>query len=72
MTTLKEVILCQKCKGEGSIVCDRMVDYHRREYDTWRELCRSCGGSGRSRKTTVTSLEKFVAHECIATPTASS
>lgn len=55
----KEVVLCSNCKGEGVLYIHEVTDYHRNEYDVTKKECRSCGGTGRLWKTTVTTYEKF-------------
>ena len=43
----EEIILCNKCKGEGSLVHSELVDHHRGEYNTYRVQCDRCKGTGR-------------------------
>jgi DnaJ-class molecular chaperone len=54
-----EIILCVKCKGAGTISYEELIDYHKREYTTIEEVCNSCGGSGRMKKITEVTYEKF-------------
>lgn len=42
-----EIIICHSCKGHGTIICEELVDYHKREYSTWTETCCNCNGTGR-------------------------
>lgn len=42
-----EVVICKKCNGMGYIYDSKMIDYHKREYDTIKTDCVICGGKGR-------------------------
>jgi DnaJ-class molecular chaperone len=44
---MKEIIICDACKGEGKIEKNELTNYHHRERDYWDELCGKCGGTGR-------------------------
>lgn len=46
------VVLCERCKGFGYTLDERLSDYHRREYTTTRSKCRDCEGDGRMIKST--------------------
>ena len=35
------------CKGQGIYSKRELTDYHKGEYDTWREFCTCCDGEGR-------------------------
>ena len=41
------VELCDRCKGLGFIEREELVDYHKREYATLHEKCKTCEGDGR-------------------------
>lgn len=41
------VELCDRCKGFGFIEREELVDYHKRDYATFREKCKTCEGDGR-------------------------
>lgn len=58
ITTTREVVICNSCKGSGTHHCSELTDYHRREYDTWTEECSTCKGSGRLTK--VVTLSPYV------------
>lgn len=54
-----EIILCPTCKGKGQTSYEECVDYHKREYDTHYQTCTHCNGSGRLKKITSITYEKF-------------
>lgn len=54
-----EVVLCDKCKGRGTVERDELKDYHKREYNTWTEACKPCGGSGRVQVTTLVRRQPY-------------
>jgi DnaJ-class molecular chaperone len=41
------VELCPQCNGIGTITTEKLVDYHRNDYDTVRTPCKFCLGDGR-------------------------
>lgn len=42
-----KVILCERCKGFGFTLDERLSDYHKGEYTTTRNICKTCDGDGR-------------------------
>ena len=42
-----KVILCDRCKGFGFTLDEELTDYHKREYTTTRNSCKTCDGDGR-------------------------
>ena len=46
------VVLCERCKGHGFIIDEKLTDYHKGEYTTTRSECRKCEGDGRMIKCT--------------------
>ena len=38
----REIVFCTTCKGAGTIVCEELTDYHKREYATWTVKCANC------------------------------
>lgn len=48
-----KILLCDNCKGRGKIRYEKMVDYHKHEYNYEDKPCYSCKGSGRIVETTV-------------------
>lgn len=42
-----KVILCDRCKGFGFTLDERFSDYHKGEYITTRNTCKTCDGDGR-------------------------
>lgn len=42
-----KVILCDRCKGFGFTLDEELTDYHKREYTTTRNTCKTCDGDGR-------------------------
>ena len=42
-----KVILCDRCKGFGFTLDEELSDYHKREYTTTRNICKTCDGDGR-------------------------
>lgn len=45
--TTKKIVVCTACNSSGIIEREELVDYHKRDYDYWKELCATCGGEGR-------------------------
>jgi hypothetical protein len=45
--TSKRIVVCKTCQGTGVRECSELENYHRGEYDYWKELCKTCGGEGR-------------------------
>lgn len=56
-TNSTEILLCEKCKGEGTVSCSELADYHKGEYHYWNEVCTKCKGTGRLMKTVTTQTE---------------
>lgn len=54
---MKEIIVCMKCNGDGVIVHEELVNYHKRDYATWTETCAKCKGSGMLCKITTVKFE---------------
>lgn len=54
------IVLCSKCEGRGKLTWSEVVDYHKREYETYSEDCRFCSGSGRRWKSVTTKYEPYV------------
>lgn len=52
--TSKEIISCDHCKGSGIRQRKELTDYHRGDYDTWKEYCTWCDGEGRLIQNTYT------------------
>jgi len=47
-TVIKHTVeLCDRCKGFGFIEREELVDYHKRDYATFREKCKTCEGDGK-------------------------
>lgn len=46
-STTRKIICCSVCEGSGTRDCQELVDYHKNEYEYWREYCSFCGGEGR-------------------------
>lgn len=42
-----KVILCERCKGFGFTIHEELSDYHKNEYSTTRNACKTCDGDGR-------------------------
>lgn len=57
--TTNAVVICKPCYGSGTIIKSEMTDYHKGEYDTWREVCKQCEGSGRLFETTEVTTVPF-------------
>lgn len=58
-----EIRICEKCKGTGFITCDELVNYHKRDYETWLETCKACNGHGRliwDTVVTTTKMDDFI------------
>lgn len=53
-----EIILCDRCKGEGLIGCSECTSYHKGDYDNWTEKCPKCKGSGRMLVETSTQIRE--------------
>lgn len=47
MSESHKIILCTTCHGKGVIEHEELTNYHKREYDSWFETCRTCEGNGR-------------------------
>lgn len=47
-----EIVVCKTCEGRGHVYEEKLVNYHRGEYDSVRHDCRYCNGSGRMVRTT--------------------
>lgn len=45
--TVREIIICTKCKGSGIYTWEEIVDYHRGDKDIHEETCATCNGTGR-------------------------
>jgi DnaJ-class molecular chaperone len=45
--TVKRIIACTTCKSTGVRECSELENYHRGEYEYWKELCSMCWGEGR-------------------------
>lgn len=54
-----EVVLCENCDGKGHKYYDVLVNHHKGEYDTTKENCRVCGGSGRLWEETTLSYRPY-------------
>ena len=52
-----ELLLCNKCRGNGKRCWDELVNHHKGEYETHVETCPFCLGSGRRIKKTKTIVE---------------
>ena len=59
MLTEIEIVLCKSCHGKGYVWGSEMIDYHKREYDTFKITCKPCDGKGRMIKKTTITYEKF-------------
>jgi len=46
-----EVILCDDCDGLGFVTTEKLDNYHKRTYITFRPSCEKCEGDGRLIKT---------------------
>lgn len=46
------VVLCDRCKGFGYDLNEKLTDYHKREYTTTRYNCSHCEGDGRMIQST--------------------
>lgn len=55
----EEVMVCDRCKGNGKVECSELVDYHKGDYNYWWEKCIRCDGTGRLVKTTTVSYKPF-------------
>lgn len=55
----EEIIICDTCKGKGYILCEKLTNYHKSDYITWKEDCNDCGGSGRLQKTIITEIVPY-------------
>jgi DnaJ-class molecular chaperone len=55
----RELILCDRCKGDGKIYWDELVDYHKGLYDYHSKECDFCEGKGRVYKITTITYEKM-------------
>lgn len=42
-----EVEVCDLCEGLGYTFREELTDYHKRDYSTFRDLCKRCEGDGR-------------------------
>ena len=42
-----EVAVCKTCEGLGYTFREELVDYHKRDYATFRDKCSRCLGDGR-------------------------
>ncbi len=51
-STTQNLEVCSHCKGSGVYTNSECVDYHRNDYDYWKELCSNCDGDGRVVRTT--------------------
>ena len=47
-----EIVLCKTCEGRGHVFEEKLVNYHRGEYESVRPPCRYCESSGRMVRTT--------------------
>jgi len=47
LTKKNEVSVCTKCNGIGSFETEELIDYHKRDYKTFRKTCVNCNGDGR-------------------------
>ena len=47
---IHSVVLCSVCNGLGFCEQERLTDYHRNDYDTFRTKCSKCFGDGRMIK----------------------
>ena len=58
-----KIIICGHCRGRGLVTKEKLISYHRNEYDYWDEKCPTCNGSGRQKITTkiTTTYEPYVA-----------
>ena len=41
------IVMCTRCKGTGILERSELENYHRGEYEYWKELCNVCDGEGR-------------------------
>ncbi|MFW6219832.1 MAG: hypothetical protein ACOC33_03250 [bacterium] len=44
---VKEIVLCDICKGFGKVQKSKLVNYHHDDYEYWYEVCTFCDGKGR-------------------------
>jgi DnaJ-class molecular chaperone len=56
----KTIELCTFCKGEGLEHHEIIIDYHKRDYDSWTTTCDQCQGSGRLHVTTEVIREPYI------------
>lgn len=52
MSRSNKIILCDRCKGYGFFEKEELIDYHKREYGTYRTPCSNCEGDGRMIEST--------------------
>lgn len=50
--------LCERCKGEGIVYWEELVNYHKGEYDTHSNVCQECEGSGRIMVTKHSAIQR--------------
>ena len=55
----KEIILCNKCNGEGVRHHSELQDYHKGEYRYWTTTCPTCEGSGRLEMEVITTFTPY-------------
>lgn len=55
----REIIVCDNCKGHGTIGQSELEDYHRGEYRYWNTVCTKCNGSGRMMQVVTTTVEPY-------------
>jgi DnaJ-class molecular chaperone len=54
-----EIIICEKCKGTGTVEVRELIDYHHGTYNITDKECSLCKGSGRMKKTTTVTIEPY-------------
>lgn len=54
-----EVVLCENCEGKGFKWHSELVNYHKGEYDTTKQDCSVCAGSGRLCQETVVTFKPY-------------
>ena len=54
-----QVVICFECKGNGYTVTEKLIDYHKREYDYTEAECKHCAGTGRLIEKTVVTYSRL-------------
>jgi len=55
----EEIVLCEACKGKGTVEHSELEDFHHGTYKHWETDCDVCDGGGRLLKVTTIEYKKL-------------